>query len=75
MGSAGPVQLTLPPLDLGPRLASVDSAYHRLHEHQRADSRTGFPTLWGTPWYAVSVNPRKPIYIQLFTAPVSLTLP
>ena len=35
----------------------------------------GFPTLWGTPWDAISVCSRKLMYLQLLTAPVALTLP
>lgn len=31
--------------------------------------------MWGTPWDVVSTYPHNLIYIQLFTAPVPLTLP
>ena len=55
--------------------ALEDSTYDRLHEHQGAGSRAGFPTLWGTSWDAASMYPRKPIYIQIFAAEVALTLP
>ena len=36
--------------------------------------RYSFQTLWGTPWDAVFMYRRKLMYIQSFTAPVSLTL-
>ena len=41
------------------------------------DSEAGraFPTLWGTPWDAVSWHARERIYIQALTEAVALTLP
>ena len=42
---------------------------------QRADGGRGFPTLWCTPWDAISRHPHNPLLIKSLTALVVLTWP
>ena len=40
-----------------------------------SEAGRAFPTLWGTPWDAVSWHARERIYIQALTEAVALMLP
>ncbi len=75
MTAAGPLRQAKCSAPQTVKVRAGDLARYDDRSCHGSDADNALSRLWGTPWDAVSMYPRKLIYLQLYKALISLTLP